>query len=313
MSYLLRRPQINSMQVDWNDPLNKGLVFYAPIAPESRGGSWTDVVSGTQSIPQSSSSTLNQAAMIPIVGKSDTPESLRCISGLSPDWGDAVHVHERWENLSNDGNTSVANQLNYTFTMWAKTNPSFTSHNEYLIMLGEGVAGDILLTRLTSTNGFYVFSTANGYPSVGVNNFFDTTYGANWRWLAVTVEGLPAVGASGTAPVKFYRDGKLLNSTSLTFSGSQPRSGDSTGSVSIGNRDDMARDLQGGIAEVRVYNRVLSENELGKVFRQTAMHPHQRQRQYRILKDTQEAPAFKPHWAAQATQVQPPIGIGGIS
>lgn len=180
-------------------------------------------------------------------------------------------------------------------------------------MLGEGVAGDILLTRLTSTNGLYVFSTANGYPSVGVNNFFDTTYGANWRWLAVTVEGLPAVGASGTAPVKFYRDGKLLNSTSLTFSGSQPRSGDSTGSVSIGNRDDMARDLQGGIAEVRVYNRVLSENELGKVFRQTAMHPHQRQRQYRILKDTQEAPAFKPHWAAQATQVQPPIGIGGIS
>ena len=311
MSYLVRRPQINPMQVDWNDPLNKGLVFYAPIAPESRGGSWTDVVSGTQSIPQNSNSTLNQAAMIPIVGKSDTPEALRCMGGLSPDWGDAVHVHERWENLSNDGNTSVANQLNYTFAMWAKVNPSFTSHNEYLIMLGEGVAGDILLTK--TNNGFYVYLTASGaYAYVGASNFFDT-YGANWRWIAVTVEGLPAVGASSTASIKFYRDGKLHYSTNLTFSAWRPRVGDSTGSVSLGNRDDMGRDLQGGVAEVRVYNRVLSENELGKVFRQTAMHPHERQRQYRTLKTTQETAAFKPHWAAQATQVQPPIGIGGIS
>lgn len=85
------------------------------------------------------------------------------------------------------------------------------------------------------------------------------TYNA-WQQIVATWDGT----ASGSS-IKLYKDGAEVS----YFSGGASAGGSAStnsGDVYIGNRSDGTRSFDGGIDEVRLYNRVLSASEIQKLY-----------------------------------------------
>lgn len=257
-------PYFGPVDFDPNDPLNRGLSFYAPAWPENRGGHWTDVVTGGMSSPESSSSTLATAGTLKV-------DSL---PGLAPDWSDASNAHERWNSHAfHDTYRSVANQEQWSYSCWINSGDITLNQNQYMLMAGEGTAGDWVIVK--NQNDVTIFMTMGSFVSTPMSNSLGQS--DTWYHIGFSADG-PAVGSPGNTSIRYYLNGELYSTPTIFGSGN--RVGDTTGSISIGNRDDLARQLDGAIVETRLYNRILGDSEFAEIYRRIRDRQKPRRRYY---------------------------------
>jgi concanavalin A-like lectin/glucanase superfamily protein len=98
------------------------------------------------------------------------------------------------------------------------------------------------------------------------NSFFIETTNApikrdRWQHIAFTWGG-----AGDGSDFRFYVDGVLVTSTNLVSTGSNGRSSDAARDLHIGSNDSGGSGWDGSIDEVRVYNRVLSADEIKRLY-----------------------------------------------
>jgi hypothetical protein len=149
---------------------------------------------------------------------------------------------------------ALTNLARYTIAAWIKPRT-----------LGEGLLGRVLNKRNSGvTAGWSLFL---GAGTVTFRQTFSTTEGAwsmpanavalgAWQHVALTYD----TGSAANRPI-FYRNGVVVTTTVQTApSGS--RSSDAASTLSIGNTSTLDRTFDGGIDDVRIYNRIMSASEI---------------------------------------------------
>jgi len=115
--------------------------------------------------------------------------------------------------------------------------------------------GDGVLLGDTSGNYFFYVDQTNVYYSAGLGNFVTVAHGGlpagQWTQLGVSRSG---------STVTFYKNGVQLGSPQTLTSNS------SLSISTIGSYSDSSFPAQAKIDDVRVYNRVLSASEFGKLY-----------------------------------------------
>jgi chitodextrinase len=159
-------------------------------------------------------------------------------------------------NIVTVGSPSVLTNLaRYTIAAWIKPR-SF----------GEASLGRIVNKRNSGTAGWTLFLTSQG--SAFFRQTFSTTSGAwstsnnavtlgGWQHVALTYDN----SSAANRPV-FYLNGTRVTTTAKTAPAGSVTS-DAASPLTIGNTATLDRTFDGGIDDVRIYNRILSAAEVG--------------------------------------------------
>jgi hypothetical protein len=131
---------------------------------------------------------------------------------------------------------------NHTIAAWVNVN-SFSSWNA--VFAAQDSSSDGIRFSITSDNRiYYKLNNSSVYPA-------DTISANNWYHIAVNYDG---------STLKVYLDGSLLGdySSSITI--------DNSTNATIGKRSDVVADrMDGNLANVAIWNRALSSDEINSV------------------------------------------------
>jgi hypothetical protein len=149
-----------------------------------------------------------------------------------------------------------------TVTGWVKTTLNATIHNTILGENSISTSGSVWVFRWGNSNKLsfgYAYNTTS-YTYLHMSTFF-TGYDNAWVYFTVVAD------YSGTYPVKFYRNGELIQNSVMTGTPSFP----STSRIKyLGAYGPSAsKMIDGNLDDIRIYNRELSASEIKAIYEGT--------------------------------------------
>jgi hypothetical protein len=138
---------------------------------------------------------------------------------------------------------------NFTVTGWFKLAKTDGYHMLFATGAGSGNGW-----KVGVDDGGFLF-TANGVSDLTLDG--PTVDADKWYHLAVTVEGTTA-----ERKVTFYINGKRTNTDALTVDNITTSDAKQMHIGTADNADDTSENLDGNVADIRLYNTVLSEKEI---------------------------------------------------
>ena len=138
---------------------------------------------------------------------------------------------------------------NFTVSAWFKVAKTDGYHMIFATGAGSGNGWKF------GVNEGNIAFTANGVTDLDLDGV--TVEADKWYHLAITVEG-----TTGERKINFYVDGKKANTDALTVEDIKESDAKQMHIGTAENADETAENLDGNVADVRLYNTVLSEKEI---------------------------------------------------
>ena len=254
--YNLGQAYFGQLSVDQNASLGKGLVGWWTF--DGKNTSWTSSTAGT---------TLDESGNGLTGTMSNMFQATSTASGII---GQAMNFFKRSQvtvadtNLLSFGNSTTDSP--FTFSAWVKRKPG---GNMGILTKSDNTAGVTPIEYLwyidsSGKLAIILYDNSGGNQIRTVSDTATTADIDKWTFYTVTYDG-----SSTTGGLKLYRNGQAFSSTGAT-SGIYVAMENSTRLFRMGSAfiDDGSSKqyMQGAIDDVRVYNRVLTNNEIKTLY-----------------------------------------------
>jgi len=296
-------------EINWQDPLNKELVGWWPFFLQTGGGTVRNLVKRRG---------VNDA----IIQNHTT---------VTPDWdiasdgpsGGAYRISSLGDRLEvadpKDRYHPIKNQADLPFTVavWVKCESFGSGKGGICAKYPQSTPFEGSWSFLFTNSGAILFQCVDRSTTRRIRQDTNSTLNTN-QWYHIVAKN---DGTAVDEAITIYVDGKIAPSTGGGGDATYIQLGGNNGNgydspLEIGStlhESTYYRYLNGSISDLRIWYRDLKDDEVAELYQASRQgYPNQLRQRSSIVVSSEPA-AFKTYWASQATQVQPPIGIGGIS
>lgn len=253
---MLVLPSLQYPPVNWQHPLNRGLISWWKVIPGRRGGgTWRDLCR------RNHGTLTNMNPVTDWVGSSQ-PGSFGALDFDGTNKSISIGQHSDWFGASGSSDNPI------TISAWARIYSLATAEPIVSTDLGGATAyADMFMFGIGTSNAFNCILYDTAADRIGIEETSAISVNIDYHFVA-TYDGSGTEGG-----INLYRNGILATTSSLstgTYAGINTGSDD----WQIGRRwmnTPAAADMNGQVDDVRVYDRELSVAEVWRLYRDSSI------------------------------------------